>query len=60
MAMPVIPYGFTTHVMDFPGSVTVHHETFIRYVVDVHQERGLPRIQEGDRGERPRLQRAAA
>ena len=35
VAMPVIPYGFTTHVMDFPGSVTVHHETFIRYVVDV-------------------------
>ena len=35
LAMPVIPYGFTTHVMDFPGSVTVHHETFIRYVVDV-------------------------
>ena len=33
--MPEIPYGYTTHVMDFPGSVTVHHETFIRYVVDV-------------------------
>ena len=35
LAMPVIPYGYTTHVMDFPGTVTVHHETFIRYVVDV-------------------------
>lgn len=35
LAMPVIPYGYTTHVMDFPGSITVHHETFIRYVVDV-------------------------
>ncbi len=33
--MPEIPYGYTTHVMDFPGSVTIHHETFIRYVVDV-------------------------
>ena len=21
--------------MDFPGSITVHHETFMRYVVDV-------------------------
>ncbi len=35
LAMPVIPYGYTTHVMDFPGSVTVHHETFMRYVADV-------------------------
>ena len=35
LLMPEIPYGYTTHVMDFPGSVTVHHETFIRYVVDV-------------------------
>ena len=35
VAMPVIPYGYTTHVMDFPGSITVHHETFMRYVIDV-------------------------
>ena len=35
LVMPVVPYGFTTHVMDFPGSVTVHPETFTRYVVDV-------------------------
>lgn len=35
LAMPVIPYGYTTHVMDFPGTITIHHETFIRYVVDV-------------------------
>ena len=35
LVMPPISYGYTTHVMDFPGSITVHHETFIRYVVDV-------------------------
>lgn len=35
VVMPSIPYGYTTHVMDFPGSITIHHETFIRYVVDV-------------------------
>ena len=33
--MPPISYGYTTHVMDFPGSITIHHETFIRYVLDV-------------------------
>lgn len=35
LVMPPIPYGYTTHVMDFPGSITVHHETFINYVADV-------------------------
>ncbi|MEX0761870.1 MAG: creatininase family protein [Dehalococcoidia bacterium] len=35
LTMPPVAYGYTTHVMDFPGSVTIHHETFIRYVVDI-------------------------
>ncbi len=33
--MPPVAYGYTTHVMDFPGSVTIHYETFIRYIVDI-------------------------
>tara|TARA_B100001971_G_C18037076_1_gene455612 strand:- start:178 stop:828 length:651 start_codon:yes stop_codon:yes gene_type:complete len=33
--MPAVAYGYTTHVMDFPGSVTIHPETFIRYIVDI-------------------------
>ena len=35
LLMPAVAYGYTTHVMDFPGSVTIHHETFIRYIVDI-------------------------
>ena len=35
LLMPPVSYGYTTHVMDFPGSVTIHHETFIRYVTDI-------------------------
>jgi creatinine amidohydrolase len=35
LVMPTVSYGYTTHVMDFPGSITIHHETFIRYVVDI-------------------------
>jgi creatinine amidohydrolase len=35
LVMPPVAYGYTTHVMDFPGSVTIHHETFIRYIVDI-------------------------
>ncbi len=35
LVMPPVSYGYTTHVMDFPGSITIHHETFIRYVVDI-------------------------
>lgn len=35
LVMPPVPYGYATHVMDFRGTITVHHETFIRYVVDI-------------------------
>jgi creatinine amidohydrolase len=35
LAMPPVAYGYTTHVMDFPGTITIHHETFIRYIVDI-------------------------
>ena len=35
LLMPAVAYGYTTHVMDFPGSVTIHPETFIRYIVDI-------------------------
>jgi len=35
LLMPAVAYGYTTHVMDFPGSITIHHETFIRYIVDI-------------------------
>ncbi|MBI4220074.1 MAG: creatininase family protein [Chloroflexi bacterium] len=35
LAMPPVAYGYTTHVMDFPGSITINHETFIRYMVDI-------------------------
>ncbi len=33
--MPTIPYGFNEHHMDFPGTIAVDGETFIRYVTDV-------------------------
>lgn len=33
--MPSVSYGYTSHVMDFPGTITIHHETFIRYVLDI-------------------------
>jgi creatinine amidohydrolase len=35
LTMPSIPYGYTKASMDFPGTITVHHETFMRYVIDV-------------------------
>ena len=35
LTMPSIPYGYTTATMDFPGTITIHHETFMRYVIDV-------------------------
>lgn len=35
LVLPVIAYGYTGHVMDFPGTINTHYETFIRQVRDV-------------------------
>ena len=35
LLMQAVAYGYTTHLMDIPGSVTIHPETFIRYIVDI-------------------------
>ena len=33
--LPIISYGYTGHVMDFPGTINSHYEHFIRYTLDV-------------------------
>ncbi len=35
LILPTIAYGYTGHVMDFPGTINTHYETFIRQVLDV-------------------------
>ena len=35
LVLPTICYGYTGHVMDFPGTINTHYETFIRQVLDV-------------------------
>jgi creatinine amidohydrolase len=35
LVMPIIAYGYTGHVVDFPGTINSHYEHFIRNVVDV-------------------------
>lgn len=35
LVMPPIVHGYTAHVMDFPGTINIHYEHFIRFVVDV-------------------------
>src|SRR5437763_6585861 len=35
--LPHISYGYTGHVMDFPGTINTHCETFIKQVIDVTQ-----------------------
>lgn len=35
VVLPVAPYGFERHHMDFPGSIDVHYETLIRMWADV-------------------------
>jgi creatinine amidohydrolase len=35
LVLPCIPYGYTGHVMDFPGTINVHYSHFIEQVLDV-------------------------
>ncbi len=37
LVLPTLQYGYTGHVMDFPGTINTHYETFIRQVIDVTQ-----------------------
>jgi creatinine amidohydrolase len=35
LVMPAVPYGYTHHVMDFPGTINVSWDHFIHYVLDI-------------------------
>jgi creatinine amidohydrolase len=35
LVLPPLSYGYTGHVMDFPGTINTHYTTFIEQVVDV-------------------------
>ena len=35
LMMPIIPYGFETHHMDFPGTIDIGMEHLLHYVLDV-------------------------
>jgi creatinine amidohydrolase len=35
LVLPTICYGYTGHVMDFPGTINSHYRTFMEHVLDV-------------------------
>ncbi len=35
LVLPVVAYGYTGHVMDFPGTINSHYEHFMHYVLDI-------------------------
>ena len=35
LVLPVVAYGYTGHVMDFPGTINTHHEHFMHQVLDI-------------------------
>jgi creatinine amidohydrolase len=37
LVLPIVAYGYTGHVMDFPGTINTHYETFIKQVLDITQ-----------------------
>ena len=35
LVMPPVPYGYTHHVQDFPGTINIEPTTFIQFLVDI-------------------------
>lgn len=35
LVLPIVAYGYTGHVMDFPGTINTHYDTFIKQVLDI-------------------------
>lgn len=35
LVLPPVSYGYVHHVMDFPGSLNIHHEHFVQYCLDI-------------------------
>jgi creatinine amidohydrolase len=35
LVLPIVPYGYTGHVMDFPGTINTHFEHFMDGVLDI-------------------------
>jgi len=35
LVLPTVQYGYTGHVMDFPGTINCHFEHFMRHVLDI-------------------------
>ncbi len=35
LVLPPVGYGYTAHVMDFPGTINTHYATFIESVLDI-------------------------
>ena len=35
LVLPTVQYGYTGHVMDFPGTINIHYQHFIEYVLDI-------------------------
>jgi creatinine amidohydrolase len=35
LVLPIVAYGYTGHVMDFPGTINCHHEHFMAMTLDI-------------------------
>ena len=58
LVLPVVAYGYTGHVMDFPGTINTDFEHFMHQVLDITKIARLPRLQEDHPAQRPRLEHA--
>ena len=58
LVLPILAYGYTGHVMDFPGTINTHYETFIKQVLDVTKSLAYHGFKRIVLLKRPRLEHA--
>ena len=35
LVLPAVPYGFEDHHMDFPGTITIHDDHMLNFILDI-------------------------
>jgi hypothetical protein len=59
LVLPAVSYGYTHHVMDFPGTINIEPGTFVRFLVDIGCSVAYHGFKRNYHGERAWFQPAA-
>src|SRR5437868_5291708 len=58
LVLPIVAYGYTGHVMDFPGTINNDFEHFVHHVLDITKSLAYHGFKKSPPAQRPRVQHA--